>query len=207
MSLRSELIYFSKKCYNKGFVAATDGNISVRTKKNFILTTATGVCKGKVTLKDLVKVDFNGKKVEGKKRPSTELKLHEYIYRSRKDINAVVHTHPKFSSAFAAAGIALDKPVFPEIYLKLGKIPLAKYATPSTDEVPGSISKLINDHNAILLANHGLVTYARTLEEAYYLTEKVEQFAEIMFYARMLGGEKTLSRPQLLKLDKLKTLK
>ena len=113
MSLKSELIHFSKLCCSHDFVAATDGNISVRTRENYILTTA------------------------------TELKLHEFIYRSREDINTVVHTHPKFSSVFASVGITLDKPVFPEIYLKPGKIPPVKYATPSKDEVPVSISKLL----------------------------------------------------------------
>lgn len=207
MNSGSELIYFSKLCYSKGYVSATDGNISIRESKNCILTTATEICKGKVTVKDIVKVDSGGRIIAGKKKPSTELKLHLYIYSCRKDIKAVVHTHPKFCAAFAASGIALDKPVFPEIYLKLGKIPLAKYATPSTDEVPESISKFVNEYNAILLANHGLVTYGRTIEEAYYFTEKAEQFAEISFYCRMLGGEKLLTKEQLNKLDKLKKLK
>lgn len=204
MSLKSELIYYSGLCYANGFVAATDGNLSIRTKKNYILTTASEVCKGLVGEKDLVKITFDGKVIEGNKKPSTELKLHEFIYKSRKDVNAVVHTHPKFASAFAAAGIALDKVVFPEIFLKLKKIPLAKYATPSTDEVPLSIRDLVNEYNAILLANHGLVTYGKSLEEAYFLTEKVEQFAEISFYARMLGGENQLNNEQIKKLDDIK---
>lgn len=204
MGLKAELIYFSKLCYNNKFVAATDGNISVRTRKNLILSTATETCKGRLKASDLVKVDLKGKCVEGRKKPSTELKLHLFIYSQRKDINAIVHTHPRFSTAFAAAGLPLDKPVFPEIYLKLGKIPLAKYATPSTEEVPASIVNFVKDYNAILLANHGLVTFGKSLEEVYYLTEKVEQFAEISFYARMLGGEKELTKHQIKKLDLLK---
>lgn len=207
MGLRSELIYYSKLCYTNGYVKATDGNISVRTRKNFILTTATETNKGKIKPADLVKVDPKGKKILGKKNPSTELKLHLFIYAKRKDVNAVVHTHAKFASAFAAAGIALDKPVLPEIYLTFGKIPLAKYATPSTDEVAASIEKLVIEHNAILLANHGLVTFGKTLEQAYYLTEKAEQFAEISYYARTLGGEMTLTAQQLKKLDLLKSKK
>ncbi len=206
MGLKSELIYYSKKCYANGYVKATDGNLSVRTKKNFILTTATETNKGRLKLTDLIKCDSKGKKLAGKKKPSTELKLHLYIYSKRKDVNAVVHTHAKFSTAFAAAGMALDKIVFPEIYLKLGKIPLAKYATPSTDEVPASLENYIMGHNAILLANHGLVTFGSSIEEAYYLTEKVEQFAEISYYARMLGGEKELTKAQIKKLDLLKQL-
>ncbi len=204
MGLKSELIYYSKLCYQNKFVAATDGNISVRTKKNYILSTATETCKGKLKFTDLVKVNLKGKKIEGKQQPSTELKLHLFIYHQRKDINAIVHTHPKFSTAFAASGIALDKPVFPEIYLKLGKIPLAKYATPSTEEVPASMVNFVKDYNAVLMANHGLVTYGKSLEEAYYLTEKIEQFAEISYYSKMLGGEKELTKAQIKKLDLLK---
>jgi L-fuculose-phosphate aldolase len=148
---------------------------------------------------------MKGKKVEGKKNPSTELKLHLFIYHQRKDVNAVVHTHPRFSTAFSAAGLALDKHVFPEIYLKLGRIPLAKYATPSTEEVPASLAGFVKDYNAVLMANHGLVTYGKSLEEAYFLTEKVEQFAEISYYCRMLGGEKELTKAQIKKLDLLKS--
>ena len=207
MSLKSEIIYYSKLCYQNKFVCATDGNISTRTRKNFILTTAANTCKGKIKNQDIIKVDLKGKKVQGrgqeKRKPSTELKLHLYVYEKRKDIYAIVHTHPKFATAFASAGLALDKPVLPEIYLKFGAIPLAKYATPSTDEVPASISKFVEKYNAILLANHGLVTFGKTLEEAYYLTEKAEQFAEISFYARLLGGEKILNKQQVQKLNSL----
>jgi L-fuculose-phosphate aldolase len=147
---------------------------------------------------------MDGKPLQGRGKISTEFKLHQYIYRQRKDINAVVHTHPKFATAFAAAGIALDKIVFPEIYIFFGKIPLAKYATPSTDEVPKSIARYVKDYDAILLANHGLVTFGKTLEEAYFKTEKVEHIAEISFYARLLGGEKQLTKAQVKKLDKIK---
>jgi len=206
MGLKSEIIYYSKLCYENKFIYATDGNISVRTRKNFILSTAANTCKGKIKNADIIKIDIKGKKHDSKKskKPSTELKLHLFIYDKRKDVEAIVHTHPKFATAFAAAGLALDKPVFPEIYLKFGIIPLAKYATPSTDEVPESISKYIDKYNAVLLANHGLVAFGKTLEEAYFLTEKAEQFAEISFYARLLGGEKILTKQQIQKLNDLK---
>ena len=205
MSPESELIFFSKLCYNNRFVAATDGNLSVRTKRNTILTTPTEICKGRIREADIAEVDLNGMLVKGKNKPSSEFKMHSYIYRSRKDINAIVHTHPRFATAFAVAGIALDKIILPEVYLKLKYVPLAKYATPSTNEVPESISKYVKNFNAILLSNHGLVTFAKTLEEAYMLNEKVEQFAEISFYARALGGEKELNKSQIAKLNKLRS--
>jgi L-fuculose-phosphate aldolase len=204
LSLKSEIIYYSKLCYRNKFLSATDGNISVRTKENYIITTATHTCKGFLTPKDLIKVNLSGEIIEGKGKISTEFKMHKFIYEQRKDINAVIHTHPKFSTAFAASGIALDKIVFPEIYLFFGKIPLAKYATPSTDEVSQSIAKFIKDYDAVLLSNHGLVTYGRTIEEAYFKTEKVEHIAEASFYAKMLGGVKTLTKAQVKKLDKIR---
>lgn len=204
MSLKSEIIHYSRLCYKNNFLSAKDGNISVRTHKNCILTTATGICKGKLNEKNLIKIDFKGKKISGKGAASSEFKMHRYIYEQRKDVKAVIHTHPVFATAFAAAGIALDKPVYPEIYIFYGKIPLAKYATPSTDEVPSSIEPFVRDYDAILLANHGLVTYGKTLEDAYLKTEKVEHIAEISFYAQLLGGEKVLTKTQLKKLDNIK---
>jgi L-fuculose-phosphate aldolase len=204
MSLKAEIIRYAKLCYRNNFLAAEDGNLSVRTRKNYILTTPSGACKGKITEKNLIKTDFKGNKIQGKGLISSEFKLHKYIYEQRKDVNAVVHTHPVFATAFAAAGIALNKPVYPEIYLFFGRIPLAKYATPSTDEVPDSIANYVKEFDTILLANHGLVTYGKTLEEAYLKTEKVEHIAQISFYARMLGGEKALTQAQLKKLDEIK---
>lgn len=204
MSPKSEIIYYSGLCYRNKFLSATDGNISIRTKENHIFTTASHTCKGFLTQKDILEVDLAGKMIQGKGKISTEFKLHKFIYEQRKDINSVIHTHPKFTTAFAAAGIALDKIVFPEIYLFFGKIPLAKYATPSTDEVPQSIAKFVKDYDAVMLANHGLVTFGKTLEEAYFKTEKVEHIAEVSFYSKMLGGEKVLTKAQVKKLDNIK---
>lgn len=204
MSLKSEIIHYSRLCYKNNFLSAKDGNISVRTRENYILTTAAGICKGKLNEKNLIKMDFKGRKISGKGAASSEFKMHRYIYEQRKDVKAVIHTHPVFATAFAAAGIALDKPVYPEIYIFFGKIPLAKYATPSTDEVPSSIEPFVKDYDAVLLANHGLVTFGKTLEDAYFKTEKIEHIAQISFYARMLGGEKVLNKTQVKKLDNIK---
>ncbi len=209
MDEKAGLIYYSKLCYKNKFVAATDGNLSIRTNKNFVISTSANTCKGSIKAADLVKCSLDSSagssnKTRTPKNLSSEIKLHLYIYLKRKDINAVIHTHPKFAAAFSAAGLPLDKIVLPEVYLGMGKIPLAPFAVPSTEEVPESIAGLVDDHKAILLANHGLVTFGSSLKEAYYLTEKVEQFAEISFYARLLGGEVELTVEQIRKLDLLK---
>lgn len=205
MGLKSDLITYSKLCGLNGFVKAYDGNLSVRTKKNYILSTSSKTNKLKIKLTDLVKCDLKGKKISGKKHPTTELKLHLLIYKMRNDINAVIHTHPLYITSFAAAGKKLPGNILPEVYLMFGDIPIADYASPSTDELPGSIEKFVNENNAVILSNHGLVTYGRSLEEAYYITEKLEQYAQICFNAKMLGGVKQIPKQQLKKLDELKS--
>jgi len=204
MNQKSALVYYSRQCYSNRYLAATDGNLSVRTKQNTIITTASKTCKGNITQQDLVEVDFDFNILKGKGKPSTELKLHRFIYKKRKDINAVVHSHPVFATAFAVSGNAIDKNIFPELVMNIGKVPLAAYAPPSTEELPQSIAKYIKTSKAILLANHGLVTFGEDLEEAYFITEKVDRAAEIIIYSRLLGGEKQLTKKQV---DKLKAFK
>jgi L-fuculose-phosphate aldolase len=184
----------------KGFVAATDGNVSARLNKTRILTTRTGVPKGFVTAADIVEVRLDGKALSGGVRPSTEVGMHLFIYRRRPDVNAVVHAHPVAATGFAAARVALDRSVLPEIIIGLGTVPLAEYATPSTGEVARSLEPLIGKRDAILMANHGVVTCGATLEEAYWNMEKVEHAARITAVARLLGGEHQLSAGELGKL-------
>lgn len=202
----SGLVYYSRQCYRNRFLAATDGNLSVRTKQNTIITTASRTCKGNITQQDLIEVDFDFNILKGKGKPSTELKLHRFIYQKRNDINAVVHTHPVFATAFAISGNALDKNIFPELVKNIGKVPLASYGSPATDELPHSISKYVKTSKAILLANHGLVTFGENLEEAYYITEKVDRAAEIIIYSRLLGKEKQLTKVQVGKLKSLRKI-
>ena len=175
----------------KGFVAATDGNVSARLPSGNIMITRSGVAKGLVTEGDLVEVRRDGTAASG--RATSELKMHLFIYEKRRDAHAVVHAHPPYATAFAVAGIALEEPVLPEVILGLGGIPLARYATPSTDEVPASLAPLIDTHSAILLTNHGAVTFGADLHEAYFRMEKVEHAAKIIYRAKALGHVRTLS--------------
>lgn len=204
MGLKNELIQYSKLCGAAGFVKAYDGNLSVRTKKNYILSTASKTNKSIIKPADLVKCDLKGKKLSGKRQLSTELKLHLYIYSKRKDVNAVIHTHPIYITSYAAAGKKLPANILPEVYMQFGSIPLAPYAAPSTDEVPASIEPYVMECNAVILSNHGLVAFGKTLEDAYYITQKLEQYAQICFNAKLLGGAKAITAPQLKKLDTLK---
>ncbi len=198
-----ELVNISKRVEAKGFVAATDGNISVRLPNGNILATPTSMNKGFVTTGDLVEVTIDGIQIGGTRKPSTEIKMHLFIYQQRPDVNAVVHCHPVYATGFAAAGIAMMENVFPEMIIGLGAVPLAQYAAPSTDELAGSLLPFVKDYNAVLLANHGVVTYGRDLWDAYFKMEKVEQIAHTLFVAESLGGAKSLNNEQVLQLKAL----
>jgi L-fuculose-phosphate aldolase len=184
----------------KGFVTATDGNISARLPNGNILATPTSINKGLVAAGDLVEVTLDGVRVAGKRDPSTEMDMHLSIYKNRSDVSAVVHCHPVYATGFAAARIPLNECLFPEVIVGLGAVPLAQYATPSTQEVSAAIEPFVKSADAILLANHGVVTYGKDLWDAYFKMEKVEHAAHIQFVARMLGGEKTLSSEDVAKL-------
>lgn len=185
------------KVYQNGYVAALDGNVSVRLDENSILITPSAKCKGELTESDLIIVDNNGNIIEGNGKTSTESKLHLFVYKNRMDINAVIHAHPIYATAFAAMGEEFTKPIFPEVVLTLGKVHLCRYATPSTVEVTQSMEPYIDFANALLLENHGVVTLGRNLEDAYNKLEKLEHTAKTISVIRSMGKENAIPKEKL----------
>ena len=193
MSEIDKLISVCHKVYEKRFVSANDGNISVITSENTILITRSGICKGDITEKNILEFDFNGKHLKGEGKITTEFKLHLYAYSKRKEVNAVVHCHPVYATAFSLLGEELVKHYFPEVILTLGKVHLCKYATPSTKDLPLSLDPHIDYGWAFLLQNHGAMTLGKNVDDAYYKMEKLEHAAETLFKARLLGNPNELS--------------
>ncbi|MFQ3599005.1 MAG: class II aldolase/adducin family protein [Chloroherpetonaceae bacterium] len=186
----------ARLCAKFGFVASYDGNVSMRTEEGIYIT-ATRTLKADATPDDVCLINLEGKLLEGKRPPSTESLMHLYIYQSRPDVQGIVHTHPTATTAFAVARKALDLAVFPEVILDIGPVPLAEYATPSTDEVPRSLSPFVSWANAILLANHGVVVLGNEIYEALYRTEKLEHAAKTLIYAETLGGIVPLTKQEV----------
>ncbi len=195
--LKKTLLKTCRRLAEHDFVAATDGNVSIRLADGRILVTPSARNKADVELEELIIVGMDGSVLEGIGRPSTEFAMHSFIYGVRQDVKAVVHAHPPFATSFAAARIPLANLVFPEVIVTLGKIPLAEYATPSTPEVAASIEPLVKEYDAIMLANHGVVTCGSSLDDAYNKMEKVEHTAKIAFLVNQLGGPKELTRQQI----------
>ena len=189
IKIQKELIIeIGKRLWQREYVAANDGNISVRLNDSEVLATPTGVSKGFMTETMILRVDMEGRMLdENTYKPSSEVMMHIEVYRQREDIQAVVHAHPPFATAFAVAGIPLDKCVLPESVLTLGEVAIAPYGTPSTMEIPESIQPIIQQSDAVLLENHGALTLGRDLITAYHRMETLEHSASITYKAMQLG--------------------
>src|SRR5437764_3603548 len=197
---REEIVRYGRTLHEKGFVAAMDGNLSVRLRQDRILVTPTGLSKGSMRPADLVIVDLEGKQVAGRRHVTSEIGMHLMIYRTRADVKAIVHAHPPTATEFAAAGIALTEPLVCEVVMGLGCIPLARYGTPGTSELAQTLEPYVPDYDAILMSNHGVVAYGDSLEHAYMKMETVEHFAQIALVTHLLGRQQPLSGVDIEKL-------
>ena len=201
---RRDLVRFGKWLYRLGFAPGTSGNLSVRLDRERILATPTGASKYLLRAEDMVVVDLDGRQLAGYRKVTSEIGMHLEIYRQRDDVEAVVHAHPPVATAFACSGRALDAPLCAEAIMTLGPVPLAHYATTGTAEVGESLAELIAEHEAILMANHGAVSYGNSLLEAFQRMETVEHFAHICLVAHQLGSERPLQQEQVLHLLRAK---
>ncbi len=208
--LKQKICEIGKRLWQLGFVAGNDGNISVKYDNDTILTTPTGVSKGDMIPgrceRNSILEIFNDINYDPKNyliRPSSEIKMHLRCYELRSDIGAVVHAHPPFATAFAAANIPLDNDILTEAVMLLGPVLVAPYATPGSDDVPEVIAPFIKEHNAVLLANHGALTVGADLDEAYYRMEVLEHVAKTTFITRLLGGGQAIPPEKVSELSEL----
>ena len=184
---RKLIVEIGKLLYDRGYVVSSDGNVSVRLGENLVLATPTMTCKGRMTEDSLALTDMDGKALSDRKA-SSELAMHLLVYKMRPEIKAVCHAHPPHGTAFAVAGLAIDKPILSEVILTLGCVPLTSYGTPSTAELTDSMKPFVTHHNALLMANHGAVAYGEDLWQAFDRLETLEHTAKIAILAKTLGG-------------------
>lgn len=195
---KKAILDIGQRMYVRNFVAANDGNISIRTGENEVWATPTGVSKGFMKKKMLVKVNLEGNVLEGTRKPSSELKMHLRAYQENPELQSVCHAHPPICTCFAIAGIPLDVPVLAEAVITLGDVPVAPYAELGSKEVPEVIAPYCHTHNGVLLANHGAVTWAEDPYSAYYRLESMEYYANIlMITGKILKEQNTLTEEQV----------
>ena len=204
--IKKQICDIGKRIYDRGMVAANDGNISVKLNDNEFLCTPTGVSKGFMTPEYICKVDATGKVIQANEgfKPSSEIKMHMRVYKERPDVKSVVHAHPLYATSFAIAGIPLTEPIMPEAVIMLGCVPIAEYGTPSTEEIPDAVSKYVQYYDAVLLANHGALAFSDSLLNAYHKMESLEFYAQLLYQSKMLGGPKHLSDEQVQRLYEIR---
>ncbi|MDE6746987.1 MAG: class II aldolase/adducin family protein [Oscillospiraceae bacterium] len=187
------------KMWQLGWVAANDGNVSVRLGDGTFLATPTGVSKSFITPEKIVKINAKGEILEANDgyRPSSEIKMHLRCYEERPDVGGVVHAHPPTATGYAVANKALDGYTMIEAVIAVGSVPVTPYGTPSTYEVPEAITPYLKEHDVMLLQNHGALTVGADLLTAYYRMETLELFAKISLTAHLLGGEREISRENI----------
>jgi L-fuculose-phosphate aldolase len=201
---RAAICQVGKLLYDRGYVAANDGNISMKVGENHLLVTPSGVSKGRMQPEMLLVTDLEGHVLEGDRHPSSETKMHLAVYRNRPDVKAVVHAHPAVSTAFAVCRQGLEEPYLAELIVGLGKVPCTQeFAMLSTDEVPESVIPYLEEHNALLLANHGVLSWGEDLWQAFDRMETVEHTAKILLHARLLGSPVELTEKQVTRLESL----
>ena len=186
--------------YEREYIVACEGNVSVRLADGRILATPTCMNKGCLSPEDMVITDLHGHKLCGDRKISSEIQMHLLFYRMRSDVNAVCHAHPVTATGFASAGRALDQALLPEVIIGLGQVPLVRYATPGTPDLSQALEPFVESYDALLLANHGAVTCGPDLLTAFYRMETVEHFAKILLAAENAGTPKLLSSREVAKL-------
>ncbi|MDD2648561.1 MAG: class II aldolase/adducin family protein [Eubacteriales bacterium] len=201
-NLRAEICDVCHKMWQQGWVAANDGNVSVKIADGIIICTPTGISKSFITPEKLLVVDEKLNILEGAEgyKPSSEMKMHLRCYKEREDVRAVVHAHPPTATGFAVAGKSLDEYSMIETVIAIGSIPVTPYGTPSTDEVPNAIAPYLREHDVLLLKNHGALTVGCDLITAYYRMETLELYAKISLTAHLLGGAEEIGQGDIDKL-------
>ena len=198
--LRDDILQVGRLMFDKGWIAANDGNITIRLDDQRLLATPTGISKGLMQPEDLILCDLAGTKLCGERECTTELAMHLTVYQMRQDVRSVVHAHPPVATGFAAAGRALDRAMLPEVVITLGSVPLADYGLPGTPALTEGMLPYIPKYDALLMANHGAVAYGEDVFQAFHRMEIVEHFARITLVAELLGGPKVLPRVEVQKL-------
>ena len=198
--LREQILRVGRLLFDRGWIAASDGNVSARLPDGGILVTPAGVCKGMLEYSDLVICDLDGRKIAGTRSPSTELEMHLTVYRMREDVSGVVHAHPPAATGFAASGRELNVGFLPEVIVRLGSVPVARYGTPGTPALSEGMMPHVASYDAVLLANHGAVAWGEDPMQAFFRMDTVEHYARVTLIAHLLGGPRPLPRAEIAKL-------
>ena len=183
-----EIVNYSRMMYERGYVVATEGNISFRLSENRVLITPSALIKQFIKVSDLTEIDLEGNKVRGFRKPTTERFTHLEIYKQNPDIAAIVHAHPFYTVMASAIGKnPFEKMFLAEAGMFLKDVKIAPYAKPSTREGADAVRELCKETNILVLERHGSFTYGKDLSTAFSLLEIMEKVAKMSYFAELSG--------------------
>ncbi len=194
---REEICDIGRRIYARQFAAGNDGNISCRLTDNVVLCTPTLICKGFMQPDDLCTVDLDGNQLSGTRRCTSEIKLHLEVYRGDPTATAVVHCHPPHATAFGLARVEIPTGILPEVEVFLGAVPQADYATPGSAQFAETIRPFVGRASAVVLSNHGTVSWGPSVERAYWNTEVLDAYCRMLLLSRQLGHIERLNAEQV----------
>ncbi len=202
---REALCEAGRRLYARGLISGSEGNLSARLPDGRILCTPSGACKGTLAPAALCVVDAQGRPDPPDAPVSSEIRAHLAVYQTAPTARAVVHAHPPHATAFALARRSIPQGVLPELDVLLGEVPLVGYRTPGTQALADAVAATIPaDGSAALLANHGALTWAGSIEDAVERMEMLEQCCRVLWLAEALGGPVPLTPEQR---DELRALR
>ena len=205
-ALKLQICDIGRRLWSRAYVDGNGGNIVIRVGEGRALCTPTLVSKGFMKPEDLCLVDLEGKQLAGEKKRTSEILMHLQIMQRQPRAVATIHCHPPYATAFAVAGVEPPTCMVPEIEVFIGKVPIAPYRTPGTPEMGRLVAELSGEHNTILMANHGAVSWSHlNVEDAYFKMEILEAYCRTVVAASQLGAPlKTFSQTHLQDLLKIK---
>ena len=201
--LKKEIIEYGKLAGEKNFTPGYSGNVSARFGDK-ILITSSGSANGYLSEDEVVLMDFEGKLIEGNKKPSSEKMLHVEFYKQRPDVNYIIHVHSPYLSTFACCHIPLDEPIMAENVFYFGQIPLAEYGLPSSMDLVEKTAKYFKDYDAVLMANHGFIVGDKTMKDAFLKLELAESYAQVVFNTKVMGNPVLFTKEQVDEINSLK---
>ena len=197
--IKEQICEMGRRLWQRAYVDGNGGNMAVRVGDDIAICTPTLVSKGSLKPADMCLVDFEGNQLLGTKRRTSEILMHLQIMQKQPKAVATCHCHPPYSTGFAVAGIVPPTCMIPE-YEVFASVALAPYRTPGTPEMGQLVAELVDKHNTILMANHGVVTWSHNnIEEAYWRMEIIEAYCRTLLVTAQLGKVPNTFNPEQLK--------
>lgn len=194
--LEREVVRVCRALHSRGFVANHEGNVTALTPDGRILATPTAMSKGDIREADLLLLDRHGRRIQGHRKPFSEVAMHLAVYRARPDARAVVHAHPPHATAFAAVGRPVEAPFLPEFVVSIGgRVPLAPFALPGSEALNQALAPFLDEFDVVLLANHGVLAWGPDLTTALLRVEHCEEAAHVLILSERLGPPRPIPEP------------